>query len=63
ARALAALSGRLPEAFTADVAFKKPLYLPSTVTLATVRAEDGWDLAVRNVTSGADHLLGTVRPL
>ncbi|MGY1704044.1 MaoC family dehydratase [Geodermatophilus sp. SYSU D00697] len=63
ARALAALSGRLPEALTVDVAFKKPLFLPSTVSLATAPVDGGWDLAVRNPTSGADHLLGTVRPL
>jgi acyl dehydratase len=63
ARALAALSGRLPEALTVDVAFRKPLLLPSTVTLSTAPVDGGWDLAVRNATSGADHLLGTVRPL
>jgi acyl dehydratase len=62
ARALAALSGRLPEALTVDVAFKKPLFLPSTVSLAAAPVDGGWDLAVRNPTSGADHLLGTVRP-
>jgi len=37
--------------------------LPSTVTLATARAEDGWDVAVRNAKAGTDHLLGTIRPL
>lgn len=64
ARALAALSGRLPEAMAVDVVFRKPLFLPSTVTLSTAPvAGAGWDLAVRNVVSGADHLLGTVRPL
>jgi acyl dehydratase len=63
ARALAALSGRLPETLVVDVAFKKPLFLPSTVTLSAAPADGGWDLAVRNATSGADHLLGTVRPL
>jgi acyl dehydratase len=64
ARALAALSGRLPDAMTVDVVFRKPLLLPSTVTLATAPVEGGgWDLAVRNATSGADHLLGTIRPL
>ncbi|TFV64816.1 hypothetical protein E4P41_00595 [Geodermatophilus sp. DF01-2] len=62
ARALAALSGRLPEAMTVDVVFRKPLFLPSTVQLATAQVDGGWDLAVRNATSGADHLLGTVRP-
>ena len=63
ARALAALSGRLPEATAVDAVFRKPLLLPSTVTLATAPAGGGWDVAVRNATTGADHLLGTVRPL
>ena len=35
ARALAALGGRLPDALAVDVAFRKPLLLPSTVTLST----------------------------
>ncbi|WP_448612441.1 MaoC family dehydratase [Geodermatophilus sp. URMC 60] len=63
ARALAALSGRLPEAMAVDVVFRKPLFLPSTVTLATAPVDGGWDLAVRNATSGVEHLLGAVRPL
>jgi acyl dehydratase len=62
ARALAALSGRLPQALTVDVAFRKPLFLPSTVTLATEQVDGGWDLAVRNATTDAEHLVGTVRP-
>jgi acyl dehydratase len=61
ARALAALSGRLPDAVTADVAFKKPLYLPSTVTLSTAEAGGGWDFAVRNAKNGTEHLVGTTR--
>jgi acyl dehydratase len=63
ARALAALSGRLPAALTADVAFRKPLFLPSTVTLSTAPVAGGWDLAVRNAASDTEHLVGTVRPL
>src|SRR4051812_24141027 len=62
ARALAALSGRLPDALSADVGFGKPLFLPSTVTLATAEAGGGWDVAVRNAVNGAGHLVGTVRP-
>ena len=62
-RALAALTGRLPEALTVDVAFRKPLFLPSTVVLATTPVGDGWDLAVRNAASDTEHLVGTVRPL
>ncbi|MGY1762747.1 MaoC family dehydratase [Geodermatophilus sp. SYSU D00779] len=64
ARALAALTGRLPDAMAVDVVFRKPLSLPSTVTLATAPvAGGGWDLAVRNARTGADHLVGTLRPL
>jgi acyl dehydratase len=63
ARALAALSGRLPERLSVDVGFRKPLFLPSTVTLSTAPAGGGWDLAVRSATSGSEHLVGTVRPL
>jgi acyl dehydratase len=62
ARALAALQGRLPDAVTADVAFKKPLFLPSTVTLSTAESGGGWDFAVRNAKNGAEHLVGTARP-
>jgi acyl dehydratase len=62
ARALAALSGRLPDELTVDVAFRKPLFLPSTVDLATAARDGGWDLAVRNATTDTEHLLGTVRP-
>ncbi len=62
ARALAALSGRLPEAMAVDVAFRKPLPLPSTVTLSTAPAGGGWELAVRNASSGAEHLVGAVHP-
>ncbi|MGY1727046.1 MaoC family dehydratase [Geodermatophilus sp. SYSU D01062] len=63
ARALAALSGRLPGALTADVGFRRPLLLPSTVALASAPVDGGWDLAVRDPRDGSDHLVGTVRPL
>ena len=63
ARAVAALSGRLPDALAVDVAFRKPLFLPSTVTLSTAPTGGGWDLAVRGVKGTTDHLVGTARPL
>jgi acyl dehydratase len=64
ARALAALEGRLPAAMSVDVGFRKPLYLPSTVTLATAPVHPGgWDLAVRDAKVGTEHLVGAVRPL
>ena len=61
ARTLAALEGRLPDAFSVEVAFKLPLLLPSTVAIATDRAGDGWALEVRNARSGKPHLSGTAQ--
>jgi acyl dehydratase len=61
ARTLATLEGRLPDACTVEVAFKTPVFLPSTIAIATDRAKAGWDLDVRNATSGKPHLTGTVR--
>src|SRR5688500_15261419 len=63
ARVLGALAGRLPDALSVDVVFRKPLFLPSTVTLSTAQADGGWDVAVRNATSGTEHVVGTIRPL
>ncbi len=62
ARVLASLEGRLPTAFTYDVAFKTPVFLPSTVELSATRDAGGWDLDVHNAKSGKPHLSGTVRP-
>ncbi len=59
ARALAALEGRLPEAYTVDVSFRKPILLPSRVTFA---ADDG-RFAVRSAKRPETiHLEGTVTP-
>ncbi|MDT4975477.1 MAG: hypothetical protein QOG98_1235 [Pseudonocardiales bacterium] len=60
ARTLVALEGRLPEAYTADVAFKTPVLLPSAVAIATERTSDGWGLEVRAARSGRPHLAGSV---
>jgi acyl dehydratase len=60
ARCVAALAGRLPEAFTVDVAFRKPILLPATVTFA---ASDGSTprFGVRGTDDKATpHLDGTV---
>jgi acyl dehydratase len=62
ARVLGALAGRLPDAFAVDVSFRKPLLLPSTVTLSTAQQDGGWDFAVRSAASGTEHVLGTIRP-
>jgi acyl dehydratase len=62
ARTLAALEGRLPNAFTVEVAFKTPVFLPSTVAIATELEGSDWGLDVRNSRSGKPHLTGSVRP-
>jgi acyl dehydratase len=61
ARTLAALEGRLPDAYAVEVAFKLPVLLPTGVAIAAAPAEGGWTLDVRNARSGKPHLTGTVR--
>jgi acyl dehydratase len=60
ARTLAALEGRLPDAYTAEVAFKLPLLVPSSVSLSAVPRDGGWLLDVRSARSGKPHLSGSV---
>ncbi|SHG19250.1 Acyl dehydratase [Jatrophihabitans endophyticus] len=60
ARVLASLEGRLPDAFTAEVSFKLPVLLPTTVAVAATHAGPGWELDVRGAKSGKPHLAGTV---
>ncbi|MBX6355812.1 MAG: hypothetical protein IRZ05_08140 [Micromonosporaceae bacterium] len=55
ARCLAALEGRLPEAYTVEVSFKRPILLPGTVAFS---ATPGWSFALHNPRSGAPHLVG-----
>lgn len=61
ARTLAAFEGRLPEQFGVQVAFKTPVFLPSTVELQATSAESGWQFQVRGVRSGKPHLSGNFR--
>ena len=61
ARCLSALEGRLGDAVTAEVEFKSPLLLPSTVAFRS-RPEDGrWLISVVHAASGRPHLAGVVR--
>ncbi|ASW53058.1 MaoC/PaaZ C-terminal domain-containing protein [Plantactinospora sp. KBS50] len=62
ARCLAALAGRLPDAYTVDVAFKLPLPLPSTVAFSASPVDGGgWTFALHNASSGKPHLAGSLR--
>jgi hypothetical protein len=51
---------RLAAAYTVDVAFKTPAFLPSAVAFAAQRTDDGWQLGVRNARSGKPHLTATI---
>jgi hypothetical protein len=61
ARCLAALEGRLPETYTADVAFKLPILLPATVGFSAATQGSGWVFGVHDGRSGRPHLTGLVR--
>jgi acyl dehydratase len=63
AHALAALEARLPESYVVDVAFSRPLLLPSTAGFVAAQRDQGWDFAVRPDRGGGDHLRGTVRTI
>ena len=60
ARCLAALEGRLADALTAEVEFKSPLLLPSTVGFSSHEANGAWTMTVFHSTSGRPHLMGSV---
>jgi acyl dehydratase len=62
ARALAALESRLPDAFTADVRFRKPIFLPARVEFASADADEEIDFAVRGRKKQTRHLDGRVVP-
>jgi acyl dehydratase len=60
ARCLAALEGRLPSAFTIEVAFRKPLALPATVHFAEAPVDAGIAFGVRGGRDGTPHLDGAI---
>lgn len=63
ARCLGALDGRLPDAFGAEVRFRKPMLLPGRVEFASERTDEGIDFAVRDAKRGTPHLDGRIVPL
>lgn len=60
ARALAALEGRLPPTYSVDVAFTKPILLPTTVGLTTRPTATGHSAAVTDLSGTKPHLMMTV---
>lgn len=57
ARCLAALGGRLPQAYTVDVSFKAPVLLPATVGFSAAGQDS---FALHDARSGRPHLRGTI---
>lgn len=60
ARCLAALQGRLTDAYTVDVAFKKPIPLPSTVTFGSHIGDGTIGFGILHSKDGAPHVVGRV---
>jgi acyl dehydratase len=60
ARTLAAFEGRLPDRLRVEVAFKTPVFLPSTVELQATSTDPGWQFQVSGVRSGKPHLIGSI---
>jgi acyl dehydratase len=60
ARCLAALDPCLPDAFTVEVAFRKPILLPATVQFSERREGSAIRFGVRGAGKGTPHLDGTV---
>jgi acyl dehydratase len=63
ARCLAALESTLPDAFGAEVRFRKPILLPAKVEFAAAATDGGTDFAVRDAKRGTPHLDGCIEPL
>jgi len=63
ARCLAALESRLPDAFSAEVRFRKPILLPGRVEFLSEADGEEIEFAVRDAKRGTPHLDGQVAPL
>ena len=63
AAVLANIEGQLPDAVSYAVKFGKPVFLPAVLGVYVDRAEQGWDIALRDTAKGYLHLTGSVRAL
>ena len=61
ARCIAAIENRLPDAVRVDVAFKKPVLLPGTVSFGVNRTDEGHAFTLTSPKDGAPHLVGAAR--
>ena len=62
ARCLAALEPRLPDAFSVEVAFKKPILLPGKVEFCEAQPPGAIGFGVRDPRKGSSHLDGQIVP-
>jgi acyl dehydratase len=62
ARCVAALEPRLPGAFEVEVAFKRPILLPSKVEFTSGRDDGRVTFGVRSARDGQPHLAGVAKP-
>jgi acyl dehydratase len=60
ARILGRLESRLPDAFTVDVSFKRPILLPGTVEFGSRAEGDRIDFFVRDTKTHTPHLEGSI---
>ena len=58
ARCVAAIENRLPDAVRVEVGFKKPIFLPGTVTFGLAESDTGFDFSLRNAKDDSPHLFG-----
>jgi acyl dehydratase len=63
ARCLAALESRLPDAFAAEVGFRRPIVLPATVEFGSAAVDGEVEFAVRDARLHTPHLDGRLWPL
>jgi len=63
ARCLAALEGRLPDAFAVDVRFRKPIRLPGKVEFLSDAGSEEIEFAVRDAKRQIPHLDGRLKPV
>jgi MaoC like domain len=63
ARCLAALEGRLPDAFATEVRFRKPIRLPGKIEFLSDASGEEIHFAVRDAKQHTPHLDGAVEPV
>jgi acyl dehydratase len=63
ARCLAALEGRLPDAFAVEVRFRKPIRLPGKVEFLSEAGREEIHFAVRDAKRHIPHLVGSIEPV